>query len=397
MSDPSSASISPAHPTHPSRAGRAAGAAIGLGLAALLGYGMIAHVERARAVRALADTRHDQIPEVRTLRVHANRSPITLDLPGETAPLETAAIGARASGYVEKRFVDIGTPVKAGQVLALIRAPELDRQVTRAQASLAQAQADLDLARVTARRSAGLVGGGAVSRQNFDIDRITQQARLAEQEAARAALADIAQRQAYTTITAPFDGVVTARTVEAGDLVNADNVQAAPLFVVARTDRLRVRVHVPQDQAAGITPGTQATLSLPARPDQPVSGTVTRTGHALERDSRMLPVEIELDNPNGRLAAGLYATIHFDLPRTNAVMLIPAEALNYEADGLSVETVSPDNRVTIRPVTVGRDYGDQLEILGGLPDGSQLIVHPPSALHDGSPVTPRPDSETKGA
>ncbi|GAA4484668.1 efflux RND transporter periplasmic adaptor subunit [Gluconacetobacter asukensis] len=384
-------------PVPSSRGGRATGAAIGLGLVALLGYGAVTHVERARAVRALADTRRDQAPEVLTMVVHADTTPIALDLPGETAPLETAAIGARASGYIEKRFVDIGTPVKAGQVLALIRAPELDRQVARAQAALAQAQADLDLARVTARRSAGLVGGGAVSRQNFDVDRITQQARLAEQDAARAALADIAQRQAYTTITAPFDGVVTARTVEAGDLVNADNVQAAPLFVVARTDRLRVRVHVPQDQAAGLAVGTQATLSLPARPDQHFSGTVTRTGHALERDSRMLPVEIELDNPDGRLAAGLYATIHFDLPRAGGITLIPAEALNYEADGLSVDTVSPDHHVTIRHVTVGRDYGDRLEILGGLPDGSQLIVHPPSALHDGSPVAPHSDSDTKGA
>ncbi|GBQ22326.1 membrane-fusion protein [Gluconacetobacter sacchari DSM 12717] len=381
----------------PSRGGRATGTAIGLGLAALLGYGAVTHVERARAVRALADTRRDQVPEVRTMIVHADRSPVALDLPGETAPLETAAIGARASGYVEKRFVDIGTPVKAGQVLAIIRAPELDRQVAHAQAALAQAQADLDLARVTARRSAGLVGGGAVSRQNFDVDRITQQARLAEQDAARAALAEMAQRQAYTTVTAPFDGVVTARTVEVGDLVNADNVQAAPLFTVARTDRLRVRVHVPQDQATGIAIGTQAALSLPARPDLRVAGTVTRTGHALERDSRMLPVEIELDNPDGRLAAGLYASIHFDLPRTAGVTLIPAEALNYEADGLSVATVSPDNRVTIRHVAVGRDYGDRIEILGGLPDGSQLVVHPPSALHDGSPVAPHQDAETKGA
>ena len=393
MSDPFFPSAPPSPPT---RTGRATGAAVGLGTVALLAYGALTHIERARAVQTLADSRTAQVPDVLTLTVHADRAPMALDLPGETAPLETAAIGARASGYIEKRFVDIGAPVKAGQVLAIIRAPELDRQVARAQAALAQAQADLDLARVTARRSAGLVGGGAVSQQNFDVDRITQQARVAEQNAARAALADIAQRQAYTTITAPFDGVVTARTVEAGDLVNADNVQAAPLFTVARTDRLRVRVHVPQDQATGLAVGTPATLSLPTRPDLHAAGTVTRTGYALERDSRMLPVEIELDNADGRLAAGLYASIHFDLPRTTGVTLIPAEALNYEANGLSVATVAPDNHVTIRPVTVGRDYGDRIEILSGLPDGSRLIVHPPSALHDGSPVIPHSDPETKG-
>jgi len=370
---------------------------LGLALLAALGYGLYSHVSHNAGTRALAIERQTQIPDIRTMMVHTATTPVTLNLPGETAPQETAAINARASGYIEHRYVDIGTPVKAGQVLATIRAPELDQQVAHAQAQLAQSRADLDLARVTAHRSGGLVTGGAVSKQNFDTDRITQEARQAEQHAADAVLAESAQRQAYTTLTAPFDGVVTTRNVEVGDLVSADNAAAMPLFTVARTDRLRVRVHVPQEDAAQVTPGTQATVIVPERPGQSFTGTVARTGHALERNSRMLPVEIELDNHEGHLKAGLYTTIHFDLPRTTPAIIIPAEALNYEADGLSVETVDATNHIQIHKVEIGRDFGARIEVLGGLPDNSQLVVHPPSFLQNGSPVTPRLDAEGKGA
>ncbi|AQS88165.1 membrane-fusion protein [Neoasaia chiangmaiensis NBRC 101099] len=379
------------------RRGRPVAPFVGLGVVLLLGYGIYAHVERGIAVRALADVRQNQLPDVGYVVARVETAPVALDLPGETAPQETAAIGARASGYVAERRVDIGAHVKAGDVLAIIHAPELDRQVAHAQAALAQARANLDLARVTARRSGGLVGGGAVSKQNFDTDRITQQAQDAARAAADAALAETAQRRAYTTITAPFDGVVTVRNVEVGDLVSADNAQAAPLFVVTRTDRLRVRVHVPQEEAGTVHVGTPVSLTVPDRPDGSFTGTVTRTGHALERDSRMLPVEIELDNREGKLAAGIYGVIHFDLPRPTPTILIPAESLIYNADGLSVATVDDDNRIRLHKVTVGRDYGDRIEIQGGLPDGSRLVMHPPSALADGRRVVPHDANATKGA
>ena len=226
------------------------------------------------------------------------------------------------------------------------------------------------------------------------MDRLTQNARQAEQKAADAVLAETAQRQAYTTVTAPYDGVVTGRNVEAGDLVSADST-TRPLFIVTRTDRLRVRVHVPQDAALTVKTGEPASIVVPERPGQGFSGTVTRTGHALEQGSRMLPVEIEIDNHDSRLTAGLYTTVHFDFPREAPVIMIPSEALNYEADGLSVETIGVDNKVTVRKVKVGRDYGDHLEILDGLPDGSQLVVHPPSALHEGSVVAPQLDKSLK--
>lgn len=367
---------------------------LGLGAILLLGYGIYTHTERGIAVRALADTRQNQIPEVSFMVVRRETKPVSLDLPGETAPFETAAIGARASGYIAERRVDIGTHVKAGDVLAVIHAPELDRQEARAKAALEQARANLDLARVTARRSGGLVGGGAVSKQSFDTDRMTQQAQNAARAAADAALAESAQRRAYTIVTAPIDGVVTVRNVEVGDLVSADSVQSAPLFVVARTDRLRVRVHVPQEDAGTIQNGTPVSLTVPDHPGENFAGTVTRTGHALERDSRMLPVEIELDNRDGRLSAGVYGSIHFDLPRPAPILLIPTESLIYNADGLSVATVEDGNQLRLHKVTVGRDYGDRIEIQTGLPDGSRLILHPPSALTDGRQVAPH---DVKGA
>lgn len=370
------------------------GLVAGLGVIVAVGYGVYAHVERAHAVTTTARERDQQVPDVRTMIARASTQPLSLDLPGETVGIETTPIGARASGYIDKRFVDIGTPVQAGQVLAIIRAPELDHRVEQAQATLAQARANLALAQITARRSGGLVGGGAVSKQNFDVDRLTQNARQAEQKAADAVLAETAQRQAYTSITAPYDGVVTGRAVEAGDLVSADST-ARPLFVVTRTDRLRVRVHVPQDAALTLKVGEPASMSVPERPGQIFKGTVTRTGHALEQGSRMLPVEIEIDNHDNRLTAGLYAEIHFDLPRAAPVIMVPSEALNYEADGLSVETVEADNKIAVRKVKIGRDYGDHLEILDGLPDGSQLVVHPPSALHEGSVVAPQLDKNLK--
>ena len=367
---------------------------LGLGAILLLGYGIYTHTERGIAVRALADTRQNQIPEIIFMVAHRETKPVSLDLPGETAPFETAAIGARASGYIAERRVDIGTHVKAGDVLAVIHAPELDRQEARAKAALEQARANLDLARVTARRSGGLVDGGAVSKQNFDTDRITQQAQNAARAAADAALAESAQRRAYTIVTAPFDGVVTGRNVEVGDLVSADSVQSAPLFVIARTDRLRVRVHVPQEEAGTVQSGTPVSLTVPDRPGESFGGTVTRTGHALERDSRMLPVEIELDNRDGRLSAGVYGSIHFELPRPAPTLLIPTESLIYNADGLSVATVEDGNRLRLHKVTVGRDYGDRIEIQTGLPEGSRLILHPPSALTDGRQVAPH---DVKGA
>jgi membrane fusion protein (multidrug efflux system) len=359
-------------------------------LAAGIGYGLYAHAERNAATRALSAQREAIVPEVRTERVAAVTSPWFLDLPGSIEPEETAAVNARASGYIARRFVDIGSPVKARQTLAVILSPELDQQVSRARAALAQAQANWQLAAATAQRSATLVKEGWVSRQKWDDDRLTEGARRADLDATAAALAETVQRQSYLTVTAAFAGTVTTRNVEAGDLVSADDSQAKPLFVIARTDKLRVRVNVPQEAAPAIKPGLAASVLVPEFPGRVLTGHVARTANALVPGTRTLPVEVEVDNADGALAAGLYATVRFALPRSQTVILAKAESLIYLRSGLHVASVNEAGIVSLRKIEVGRDFGSEIEIVSGLPAGSQIVLNPPTFLRDGLQIKPRP-------
>ncbi|MEJ1979056.1 MAG: efflux RND transporter periplasmic adaptor subunit [Acetobacteraceae bacterium] len=344
-------------------------------------------------MRTVAAERQAIVPALRAVRAAAVTSPRLLDLPGGIEPEETAALSARAAGYIARRFVDIGSPVKAGQVLAVIHSPELDQQVSRARAALAQAQANWQLAAATAERSATLVRDGWVSRQKWDNDHLSEGARRADLDAATAALAEAVQRQSYLTVTAPFDGAVTTRNVEAGDLVGADDAQAKPLFVVARTDMLRVRVNVPQEAAGAMKPGVPASVLVPEFPGRLFAGHVARTASALTPGTRTLPVEVEVDNADGTLTAGLYATVRFALPRTQPVMLVKAESLIYLADGLHVATVDDGGMVALRKVMVGRDFGNEVEVVDGLPDGSQVVSNPPAFLRDGLKVKIQPVME----
>jgi membrane fusion protein (multidrug efflux system) len=370
--------------------GRRAGLTAVAVLAAGICYGLYAHADRDSATRAVAVERQAIIPDLRTVRAVAINSPRLFDLPGSIEPEETAALSARASGYIARRFVDIGSPVKTDQVLAVIRSPELDQQVSRARAALAQAQANWQLAAAKAQRSGALVRDGWVSRQNWDNDRLTEGARRADLDAAAAALAEAVQRQSYLTVTAPFDGAVTTRNVETGNLVSADDAQAKPLFVVARTDRLRVRVYVPQEAASAVKPGVAASVLVPEFPGRIFAGHVARTASALTPGTRTLPAEVDVDNSDGALTAGLYATVRFGLPRTQAVILVKSESLIYLADGLHVATVDEGGVVSLRRVMVGRDFGNEVEIVDGLPDGSQVALNPPAFLRDGLHVKAQP-------
>ena len=370
--------------------GRRAGLTAAAVLAAGIGYGLYAHAERDTATRAVAVERQAITPELGTARVAAVTTPRPLDLPGSIEPEETAALSARASGYIARRFVDIGSPVKTGQVLAVIRSPELAQQVSHARAALAQAQANWQLAATKAQRSGTLVRDGWVSQQNWDNDRLTEGARRADLDAASATLAEAVQRQSYLTVTAPFDGAVTTRNVETGDLVSADDAQAKALFVVARTDRLRVRVYVPQEAASAVKPGVAAAVLVPEFPGRIFAGHVARTASALTPGTRTLPADVDVDNADGALTAGLYATVRFALPRTQAVILVKSESLIDLADGLHVATVDKGGVVSLRRVMVGRDFGNEVEIVDGLPDGSQVALNPPAFLRDGLHVKAQP-------
>jgi RND family efflux transporter MFP subunit len=237
------------------------------------------------------------------------------------------------------------------------------------------------------------VKDGWVSRQKWDDDRLNASARKADLDAATAALAEMVQRQSYLTVAAPFAGVVTTRNVEAGDLVSADDSQAKPLFVVARADKLRVRVNVPQEAAPSVKPGITASVLVAEYPGQVFSGHVARTAAALVPGTRTLPVEVEVDNADGLLTAGLYVTVRFSLPRSRSVVMVKAESLIYLPAGLHVATVDTAGMVSLRKIQVGRDFGNEVEVITGLPSGSEVALTPPAFLRDGLRVEVRPVSE----
>jgi RND family efflux transporter MFP subunit len=350
-----------------------------------LSYGVGHHISTDSIAEAATDSRLSMVPSVRIVTAHQLKDGIALDLPGSIESFETSTILARASGYISQRFADIGTQVKRGDVLAIIHSPELDQQVSQAQAALLQAKANLDLAHATAARSGALVGRGWVTGQQYDQDRLTEAARVADVHAAQASLAAITQKRSYLTVIAPFAGVVTARNVEVGDLVSADTTSAQPMFSVARTDKVRVQVYVPQDMAEGLKNGVAASIAVPEMPGRTFTAVVARTAQALDATSRTLLAEVDIDNPQNVLTIGTYVRVHFDLVSAKPHVRLDANALIYDADGLRVAVVKNDH-VQLVPVKIVRDYGAEVEIGQGLKGGETVILNPPVALKDGGAV-----------
>src|SRR5262245_6951060 len=311
-----------------------------LGVLALIGvpvgYGVKQHYELHRRVMATAEQHRDFVPTLRAEVVHSNDATRAIELPGTTLPFATANIFARASGYIDNRNVDIGSRVKAGDLLAEIVAPELDHQIALAEADLAQTQATLgqahanrDLAAVTNKRTARLTAEGWVTKEQGDTDRLnfqaqTQAVRVAEAniEAQQAQLMVLRQQKAYQKVVAPFDGVVTQRNIDVGNLVQADNTGGTSMFTLAKNDIIRVQVYVPQDAAFGVTPGIRAEIHVPEIPDHAFKGTVTRIADALDPQTRTLLTEIEVPNPDGLLAPGVYCTVELHIPRKTPSVIV---------------------------------------------------------------------------
>ena len=350
-----------------------------------LGYGAGRHISTESIAAAATEERLAMVPSVRTVTAHRLTGGVPIDLPGSIESFETATIFARASGYISQRLVDIGTQVKKGDVLAVIHSPELDQQVSQAEAALTQAKANFDLAHATARRSGALVQRGWVTGQQYDQDRLTEAARAADVTAAQASLAAITQRRSYLTVVAPFAGVVTARNIEIGDLVSADTTSARPMFSVARTDKVRVQVYVPQDMAEGLKNGVTATITVPEMPNRTFTAVVARTAQALDATSRTLLAEVDIDNSQNILTIGTYVRVHFDLMSAVPHVRLDANALIYDADGLRVAVVKNDH-AKLRPVHIVRDFGAEVEIGQGLEGGETVILNPPAALKDGGAV-----------
>jgi RND family efflux transporter MFP subunit len=390
------------------------GAALGLGvMIVLIGgitFGARSYAAREGDVAATAIEHRDLVPVVRVATVKASDGYSLVVLPATTSAFAAANVYARASGYIDKRNVDIGDRVKAGQLLAQITAPELDHQIAQAQATLAQIQASLQqtqanmqLANVTNQRDQTLVKEGWVTREQGDTDRLTLQAQQAAVGVAQANIAAqqalllvLNQQKAYQSVVAPFDGVITQRNIDVGSLVQADTTTGTFMFTIMQSDVIRTQVYVPQDEAFGVEPGVEAVVRLPEIPDRSFPGKVTRIADAIQPDTRTLLTEIDVPNQDGALKPGNYVTAELHIPRKTTSLLVPADAIVFNSDGVHVAVIE-DGLVHLRKVAVARDLGTAVEVRDGVKAGDQVILNPPIDLADGRKVEIRPGAGAKPA
>ena len=368
-------------------------------IAAMIAWGTWAHMAQRNAAHKALQTRQDAVPVVKTQIVHATDRPETVDLPGTMEAFDAATLYARATGYIAKRNVDIGSHVHKGDVLAIIAAPDLDQQLTQARAQLVQMEASLrqavasrGLAKATNQRTSQLVNEGWESRQQGDQDRTTLSTQSAGVGVAQANVAaQVAQVNrlieltGFERVVAPFDGVITARSVDAGNLVTADAATGTALFSLARTAVLRVQVYVPQEYFFGLKDGQDTTITVPQLPGRVFHGRVARNAAALATDTRTLLAEVDVDNSDNALSAGLYGIVHLQMPRAHPVVSLPSQAVIFNKDGLSAAVVE-DGRIALRHLDVAEDDGAQVQVRAGLKEGDRVILSLPVDLNAGMRV-----------
>jgi RND family efflux transporter MFP subunit len=399
----------PAAPGKDSSAGRRTLAIVVLlVLAGALGYGFWQHYRLHAEVIATADARRDFVPTVRTAAIKASDSVMSVTWPGTTEAFEQANIYARASGYISKRNVDIGSRVKAGDLLVAITAPEVEHQIAQAagtleqlRAALLQAEANRDLAQVTWDRDKKLVQQGWFTQQQGDTDRLTLEARVAAVAVAsanitaqQAQLQVLNQTKTYQSVVAPFDGVITQRNVDVGTLVQADAASGTFMFALAHSEIMRIQLYVPQDDAIGVKPGTQAVVRVPEMPGRDFPGQVTRIADALQPGTRTLLTEIDVPNPDHALSPGMYCRVELKIPRKTPSLIVPSEAVIFNRNGLSVAVVE-DGVVHLRKITSVRDFGTSVEVSAGVAEGDKVVLNPQVDLADGNKVMVRADPPKK--
>jgi RND family efflux transporter MFP subunit len=308
-------------------------------------------------------------------------------LPGNVQPFITSPIYARTNGYLKKWYFDIGAHVKQGQLLAVIDTPEVDQQLQQIMSNLETAKANLALAEITKNRYQGLLKTNAVSQQDADNAAGTYNANKAIVEANQANVNQLKALQSFEKIYAPFDGIITARNTDIGDLINSGSSSTArtDLFHISQPGKLRVYVNVPQEYSQGIKVGMTADLSLAEFPGRTFQGTLVRTAEAINVTTRTLLVEISVNNPTGTLLTGSYAEVHLKIPTQASTLLLPVNSLIFRSDGLRVGVVK-DGKVALTTVTPGRDLGSQIEILSGLNPNDQIVINPPDSIISGQQV-----------
>lgn len=352
-------------------------------------WGIFTRVQSRAALKR--EAQQSSVPVVLVTSPKHTDSSDELVLPGDVQAFTDAPIYARTSGYLKRWYADIGKHVKAGELLAEIETPEVDAQYRQAKADLATADANNHLSQTTAQRFQDLKKTGLVAQQDVDNAVGDAEAKKAQSESARQNLQRLEQLQGFNRITAPFDGVVTARKVDVGSLVTEGSTTGQELFHMSSTQRLRVYVQVPQAYASSIKPGMAADLTTVDRPELRHPAKVVSTAGSIDVTTRTLLTELDADNPNGELLPGAFSQVHLPLPTGIKAWRLPSNALLFRADGLHVATVDADNRVHLNTVTIGRDYGAVVEILSGVTAADRVIVNPPDSLLAGTAVKVRAD------
>jgi RND family efflux transporter MFP subunit len=350
---------------------------------AVVGYGFM---ERAQSKQEVVQWTNSQAtPTVALAQPIPGGTHQTLTLPGNIQPFNRAAILARVNGYVKSWDHDIGSPVKAGQVLATIDAPDLDQQLGQAKATLASVRANHQIASLTANRNNILLQKQIVAQQLADQTDADAKAKEAVVDANVANVRQLEAMQSFKTLAAPFDGIVTARNVEIGMLINSGG-SGQPLFEVSDLHRVRIFVQVPQSFTAGLVPGMKATFEMPQYPGVQFDATLSHTSKAMNANSHSMQVELQADNSAGKLFGGSYCNVHFEIPTDANLVKIPSTALITGNQGTQVATLDGNDKVVLKSVRLGRDLGDSVEIVAGLSPSDRIINSPPETLASGDAV-----------
>ncbi|HWF83669.1 MAG TPA: efflux RND transporter periplasmic adaptor subunit [Vicinamibacterales bacterium] len=367
---------------------RGLGPAVGglLLLVVALGVAFWGISTRAKALSEVTkETRETAIPSVAVIAPERGAPRQEVTLPGTLEAFTDAPIFARTNGYLRKRYVDIGAKVRAGQVLADIDTPEVDQQLEQARADLATAEANERLAQLTAERYRDLIKTDSVSKQDLDNANGSLEARVTAVNSSKANVRRLEQLHAFGRITAPFDGVITARNVDLGALIDSGS-NAKELFHEAAVHRLRLFVNVPEVYSRAAVAGMTADLTLTEFPGRTFAGTLARTAQAIDVASRTLLTEIDVENAKGELLPGSYAEVHLKVSSDADTFKLPVNAVMFRTEGVQVAVVDPNGRVKLQPITLGRDYGNALEVVSGLTGSERIIVNPPDSIESGETV-----------
>ena len=349
----------------------------------VVGYGFIGRAQSKQEVVQWTNTQ--AVPTVALVQPTPANPHQTLTLPGNIQPYNRAAIFARVNGYVKSWDHDIGSPVKAGQALADIDAPDLDQQLSQAKATLASVRANLQIASLTANRNNILLQKQIVAQQLADQTTADATAKEAVVDANEANVRQLEAMQSFKTLAAPFDGVVTARNVEIGQLISPGG-SGPPLFEVSDLHRVRIFVQVPQSFSAGLVPGLKATFEMPQYPGVQFDATLSHISKSINASSHSMQVELQADNAAGKFFGGSYCNVHFEIPTDANLVTIPSTALVTGNQGTQVATLDGHDKVALKSVQLGRDLGDSVEVIAGLSPSDRIINSPPETLAAGDMV-----------